>query len=128
MGGAKQKIVAQPIPAKTRAWTPRERAIVDLHQHYLTQVWSANDWKVYTQYKKHLAPEHRHEVDRVLDLIESGQVAAFRALHETILATIWDREDWLALLEDPKIVLIDFDNDEVRMGWLLRIARLRELA
>jgi hypothetical protein len=127
MGGAKRAVIRTPLPAKTRAWTPRERAIIDLHQHYLTQVWSASDWKVYREYKKHLAPEHRHEVDRLLDLIEFGQPIAFRELHETILATIWDKADWLAVLEDPKLVMSDFDSEELRLGWLLRIARMREL-
>jgi len=125
MGGGKAKVVQVPLPPTTRQWTPRERAIVELHLHYLTQVWSVSDWKIYNQYKKHLAPEHRAEVDRLLDMILIGKPGPFRELHETIMAAIWDATDWLAVLDDPKAC--DFDDAEQRAAWEARVARVRAI-
>jgi len=46
-------------PVARRTWSSSERAIVDLHFHYLMNLWSMNDWKVYYRYKKHLPAERR---------------------------------------------------------------------
>jgi hypothetical protein len=123
VGGAKKKepIEHVPLPPCTRAWTPRERTIIDLHFYYLANVWSLNDWKVYYAYKKHLPPQSRFEVDSVVDLMMKGLPKEMRAKLESIFAVIWDAEDWLAVLSRDELVR-DLDA-EVKAAWKTRLAR-----
>lgn len=122
--GGKSTVAQVPLPTTAREWIARERAIVELHLHYLTQVWSVDDWKLYNLYKKYLPAQHRAEVDRLLDMIVSGKPGPFRELHETIMATIWDATDWLAVLE---VAEGEFDDAAQRAAWEARVARVRAL-
>jgi hypothetical protein len=123
VGGAKKKTSVEHValPPCTRAWTPRERAIIDVHFYYLSNVWSLNDWHVYYRYKKHLPRESRFEVDSVVDLMMKGQPKLVRAKLESIFAVIWDAEDWLAVLASDELVR-DLDAD-VKTAWKARLAR-----
>jgi hypothetical protein len=91
--------------APTRAWSARERAVLDLHFHYLTQLWNMNDWKVYNRYKKHLPAQRRREVDELVNLMMTGASEdELRRALEGILGTIWDADDWNAVIRDPQLL------------------------
>jgi hypothetical protein len=129
MGGAKKKDAKSRValPPSTRTWSPRERAIIDLHFHYLTNVWSLNDWKVYHRYKKHLPPESRFEVDTLVDLMMRDLPKHMREKLEAIFAVVWDAEDWLAVISSEELAR-DLDPDH-RDAWRQRVARsMLELA
>lgn len=121
MGGAKQKIEQVPLAACARAWTDRERAIIDLHFHYLTNVWSLNDWKVYSRYKKHLPRESRFEVDSLVDLMMRKLPREMRAKLEAIFAAVWDADDWLAVITSDELAR-DLDAAQ-QVAWRERVAR-----
>ena len=88
-----------------RNWSPRERVIVDLHLHYLTQLWSMNDWKVYNRYKRNLPAQRRREVDELINMMMTGASdEELRRAFEAILATIWDADDWEAMIRDPQLL------------------------
>ena len=76
-----------------KAADSRERAIIELHFHYLTNIWSLNDWKVYSRYKKHLPRESRFEVDQLVDLMMRKLPREMRAKLDAIFARIWDADD-----------------------------------
>jgi hypothetical protein len=103
VGGAKQKIETVPLAPSIRAWTPAQRAVIDLHFYYLTNVWSLNDWKVYSRYKKHLPRESRFEVDQLVDLMMKDLPREMRAKLDAIFAVIWDAEDWLAVIASDEL-------------------------
>ena len=129
MGGAKKKPAKPrvPIAPSTRTWSARERAIIDLHFYYLTNVWSLNDWKVYNRYKKHLPAESRSEVDELVDLMMRDLPKLMRDKLESILAIVWDAEDWLAVIASDELAA-DLDVDD-RNAWRQRVARsMLELA
>jgi hypothetical protein len=122
VGGAKKKPAIEhvPLPACTRKWSAREHSIIDLHFHYLSNVWGLNDWKVYYRYKKHLPRESRFEVDALVNLMMKGFPKEMRAKLEAIFAVIWDAEDWLALLGSDEL---GRDLDEAqRDAWRRKLA------
>ena len=122
MGGAKKPPVKRiPLPECAREWSARERAIIDLHFYYLTNVWSLNDWKVYSRYKKHLPKESRFEVDQLVDLMMKHLPREMRAKLEAIFAAVWDAEDWLAVLRSDELAT-DLDADQ-RDAWRRKLAR-----
>jgi len=121
MGGAKKKAKAYvPLPPCTRTWSARERTIIDLHFYYLTNVWSLNDWKVYSRYKKHLPAESRFEVDQLVDLMMKSLPKEMRAKLEAIFAVVWDAEDWLAVLGSDELAR-DLDAEQ-RAAWKRKLA------
>lgn len=121
MGGAKKRPkVYVPLPVCTRTWSSRERTIIDLHFYYLTNVWSLNDWKVYSRYKKHLPAESRFEVDHLVDLMMKSLPKEMRAKLEAIFAVVWDAEDWLAMLGSDDLAR-DLDVHE-RNAWTAKVA------
>lgn len=122
MGGAKKKPAVQyvPLPACTREWTARERAVIDLHFHYLSNVWGLNDWKVVYRYRKHLPRQSRFEVDQLIDLMMKGFPREMRAKLEAIFAVVWDAEDWFALLHSDELGK-DLDPDQ-REAWRRKLA------
>ena len=123
MGGAKKKPAVEhvPLPPCTRAWTARERTIIDLHFYYLSNIWSLNDWKIYYRYKKHLPRQSRFEVDGVVDLMMKGLPKQMQAKLESIFAVIWDAEDWLAVISDEKLGA-DLEPAD-RDAWRQRVAK-----
>ena len=121
MGGAKNKVTKHvPLKACTREWSARERAIIDLHFYYLTNVWSLNDWKVYSRYKKHLPAESRFEVDQLVDLMMKDLPTAMRAKLEAIFAVVWEAEDWLAVIASDQLAR-DLEPAD-RNAWQQRVA------
>jgi hypothetical protein len=123
VGGAKIRDTKRRVALlpSTRTWSPRERAIIDLHFHYLANVWALNDWKVYYRYKKHLPPESRFEVDTLVDLMMRGQPTLMREKLESIFAAVWDADDWLAVIANEELAG-DLDVED-RNAWRQRVAR-----
>ena len=106
---------------------PCQARVADLHFFYLTKVWNANVWTVYSRYKKHLPRERRSEVDRLCDFVVMGMGDATeaRARLDSILAAIWDAEDWLALISNPKLLESDFVSEATRERWERQLATAR---
>lgn len=124
MGGAK-RTQAKPrvaLASCERQWSASERAIIDLHFYYLTNVWSLNDWKVYHRYKKHLPAESRFEVDQLVDLMMRNLPKLMRDKLEAIFAAVWDAEDWFAVIASDELAR-DLDADD-QAAWRERVARL----
>ena len=128
-GASKAREPKPPLPATTRQWSTRERAVVDLHFDYLTSVWTLNDWKLYSRYKKHLPAEFRHEVDRLVDITMRHKSAdEVRLLLESILGTVWDADDWLAVIADPELGRYDTVERQHLDAWRERVAQVVEAA
>ena len=129
MGGARKQATKSHVPlaSSTRKWSARERAIIDLHFHYLTNVWTLNDWKVYHRYKKHLPAESRFEVDQLVDLMMRDLPRMMRDKLDAIFAVVWDAEDWLAVIASDELAR-DLDADD-QSAWRQKVARsMLELA
>jgi len=115
---------AQPETPPTRIWTAHQRAVVALHQHYVTRLWEPNDWTLYNLYKRHLPADRRTLVDDAFmgDLMDEESVSQ-RAAVETILALAWEGTDWVAVLRKPRI-LDEGLSEEKRADWHQRLAAL----
>jgi hypothetical protein len=94
----KPRKAKRATPAARRKWTAAERAVIDAHERYLTEVWDMNNWTLYSRYKKHLPAARRGDVDGLVDVMMNDEPEAFRAALESILAEIWDAEDWGAFV------------------------------
>lgn len=119
----KPRAKAAPVAsdaAPTRAWSEAERRTVDLHVTYWSRVWSPNDWALYKRYKKHLAPSERADVDRLCDAVAEGDDDALRERVSAVLARVWDREDWDAVIRDPKLAA--GEGDDARALWAEALA------
>ncbi len=109
-------------PVARRTGSSSERAIVDLHFHYLMNLWSMNDWKVYYRYKKHLPAERRGEVDNLVNMMMTGATdEEVRQALERILATSWDADDWDALIRDPNLLRYEPLGQEQLQDWQRRL-------
>jgi hypothetical protein len=112
-------------PAETRHWSKHEVTVVDLHFHYLTKLWNLNDWKVYQRYKKHLPAERRGEVDELVNLIMThAPDERVRQALEAILATIWEADDWDAVIRAPDLLKYEPLDPEQREDWRRRLERV----
>lgn len=108
----------------SRPWTAGERAIVALHQHYVTRLWRPNDWTLFDLYKRHLPADQRDRVEAVIGTcVMGGDEAEQRAAVEAILALAWEGTDWAAVLHNPR--LLDAEaTDEERADWRRRLAMI----
>lgn len=104
-------------PAKT-SWLPQERQTLALHVSYWADVFCMNNFRLYNCYKKHLPAAERADVDRLCDAVARGDTAEIQKSVESILARIWNAEEWDKIIRDPK--LVDGDEEE----WAAWRARL----
>ncbi|APR82874.1 Hypothetical protein A7982_08223 [Minicystis rosea] len=105
-----------------RAWTPEERAVVDLHVHYWTHVWSMNNFTLYNRYKKHLPAPARREADRLANAAALGNDEEIRGIVEGILEQTWDKEDWSTFIRSPKLDDDGTDPSEAK-AWRALVGR-----
>lgn len=117
-------VVAAEAAPSARSWTDRERAIVALHQHYVTRVWQPNGWTIFNLYKRHLPADQRRRVEDLIgERLTGDDEAKQRAMVEAILALAWEGTDWLAVLRKPRI-LDEGLTDEERADWRRRLAAI----
>ena len=109
--GPKNEVGARVVvqPGSTRDWSPSETVTVDLHAQYWVEVWSLNNWKLYNHYKKHLPKHRRSKVDEICSALDKGAYGRVRQLVETVLAEIWDHENWDEIIRSPELV----DNEPI---------------
>lgn len=101
---ARRTPAAAASRAQKTSWTDEERATVDRHVVYWAELWSMNGWKLYNRYKKHLPANQRRDVDRLCTAVAvDGDAGVIREQVTSILARIWDREDWEKIIRDPKL-------------------------
>lgn len=109
----------KPMPPPKASWSDEEKATLDLHCEYWSTVFSMNNWKLYSRYKKHLPADQRRDVDELCNAVATGDDEALPRLVTGILARIWPCEDWDAVIRDP--ALVDGD-DDVWEEWLARVS------
>ncbi len=115
---------AAPSPGAPRKPSPRQQATIALHLHYLTTLWSMNNWKLYTRYKRHLPAPRRDEVeDLVSALVERGASdEELQGRLEAILVDTWEAEDWNAFIRNPKLLEGEVLSEEQLDDWKRRLA------
>jgi hypothetical protein len=105
----------KPAPTRSHVWTPADRAILAMHQTYWAEIFSMNGWKLYHRYKKHLPAERRREVDALCNLVATG--GEIEPAVEAILGSIWDADDWLAAIRDPRLASDEGIGGDQLAGW-----------
>jgi hypothetical protein len=115
---------AAPSPGAPRKPSPRQQATIALHLHYLTTLWSMNNWKLYTRYKRHLPAARRDEVeDLVSALVErAASDEELQGRLEAILVDTWEAEDWNAFIRNPKLLEGEVLSEEQLDDWKRRLA------
>ena len=100
LGGVRvEPTLPEPHPVQ-RAWTQRDRAILELHFRYFTEVFDFNNWKMCNRYKRHLPAARRQEVEDLLTRIwRRSPEAELRAALEAILDGVWEADDWAAAIQ-----------------------------
>jgi len=115
----KPKATVASKPPPKESWSEGERATLELHCEYWLMIFSLNNWKLYHRYKRHLRADQRPDVDELCNAIGMGADHEVPRRVESILARIWNAEDWDKIIRDPQ--LVDGD-DDVWQAWLARVS------
>jgi hypothetical protein len=107
------------------SFNAREQSVVELHLHYFSQLYSLEDLKLYRLYKKHLPFDRRGEVDDLVELrARRADEAKLRATLEGILSSVWEAEDWEAIIRDPELTARDALTPAQLEDWKQRLSAL----
>jgi hypothetical protein len=111
-------------PRSPAATASVDRAVLNLHTHYWTEIFQMNGWKLYTRYKKHLPAERRREVDQLCNLVALGsEPEEIEHAVEAILMAIWTADDWSAAIRDPRLAADEPLDPDQLADWQRRLAQ-----
>jgi len=87
-------------------------------------LWSMNNWKLYTRYKRHLPAPRRDEVEDLVSALVLGGASdeELQGRLEAILLDTWEAEDWNAFIRNPKLLEGEVISEEQLDDWKRRLA------
>jgi hypothetical protein len=116
---------AKKVPAPPAPTVAVDPTVLAVHVHYWTEIFQMNGWKLYNRYKKHLPAERRGEVDRLCDLVATGDDPdELPCKVEAILAAVWTADDWVAAIRDPRLAADEPLDPDQLADWKRRLAAL----